>query len=1034
MLKFPASTQLSQVSQQMAAQGLEVALVVSAEDYPLGIMSLKLLNQMIAAELAAGRDLSSLWARNLDQISSQLEPIQASIAFEPNLTNAREHLLILDRAGKPQELLDTKQLYQKLKLTSQQASDRYNQISKEAARLKFCTEMNHIGCWQLNLLTMTSEWNQILYEILGLAPTIPGHYSTWNDLIHPEDRDRVIAEFNQAIKNHQELEVRHRIVQPSGKEIWLLTRGMALYNDQDQPITMVGICVDITDAHRIRLQLEQKEQEYQALIQQIAQRNQAWQETLDSITEAFVSIDHNWQVIQTNSAVSILTQRDHHQLIGMNFWEVFPQCAENHFGATYRTAMATKEYQEIRAFHPWFNAYLEVRIFPSKLGISLFARDVTESHRLKLERDRLLAYSPWITLIADSQGKLRQLNPAWENILGFTIAESIDRSFMDFVHPDEIERLIAHMRVTRLTNECSSGYELRYITKSGEVKWLSWDCIPFFAEDKIYAFGRDITYRKQIEDAILTLNHSLEQTVIERTQELRRREDYLKAIIKLQNLFIAQPFDQALPQALEILGKVTGSSRVFLFENDFSQGFSTSQIAEWCAPGITSQISNQDLQGMTRDQFPPSWLQTLPRGKYFYAKTSQVPEPHQSRLTAQQICSILEFPIKTQDQWWGFLGFDQCDQVKIWTESEINLLEAVALTLGLAIERQELEDSLLETTDKLNHSITLARSIASSTPSLIYTFDLATHSSTYTNRAPHVELGYDAEQREINPLALMHPEDLGRLKSYLQSLKTAESDQVYQIEYRIRNKDNEWQWYFSQDRVFKRDDQGRVTEIIGSATNISDRKLMEQKLEASLLEKEILLQELNHRVKNNLNLIKSLIVIKGKKITDPIAKQMFDSLQTKIMVISELHQQLCHARQLHPIDLGSYIQSLTSNFGNLYMDSPITIETETEKIQASISTAMSLGLILNELITNAVKYAFPNQATGKILVKLSQDQDAIYLLVRDNGVGFIQLDTLPDFKDSMGLAIVQLLVKQLKGQRNFRAIAEGTEIEIQVPH
>lgn len=984
MLRFHATANLSQVSQQMASQSVTEALVENDQAQPIGIISLKLLNQLIAAELKHGGDLPNLFSKTLDQIYPDLEPITASY---------------------------------------QQESDLF----------RLAIELNHIGCWHFDLVTKTAEWNHILYQLLGLNQSVAANYQTWNQSIHPDDRERVIQAFDQAIANHQELEIRHRILQPSGQQLWLLTRGITLYDHQDQPVTMVGICVDITDAHQIRLRLEQSEQE-------ISRQNQTWQQTLDSITEGFISLDHNWQITHVNAAASLVTGVSQGELIGGNFWDLFPSCYNNQFGAIYQQAMSTKTYQELTDFYPYFKAYLQVRVFPSELGISLFVKDLTDTHRLKLERDLLFTHSPWIMLISDHEGKIRQLNPAWQRILGYTLEESLDRPFTDFLHPDEVETTIAHTLHLYQTNQPSKSYQVRYMTKSGEVKWLSWDCIPFPLENKIYAFGRDVTGRKLAEDALLQVNQSLEQQVADRTLELNKTVNYLRAIIKLQNLFIAQSFEQALPQVLQTLGELTNSSRAFLFqnnwennsENNWNDKFTTSQIAEWCAPGIPPQISNLALQQMGSEQLPPHWAETLSQGKFFYAQTANIREPYQSPFTAQQIQSILDFPIQSQGQWWGFLGFDQCDQVKIWTESEITLLQAVASTIGLAIERQIVEHDLIETARKLNENMLFTQSIATATPSMIYIFDLETRTPTYLNRPHYLELGYDPQAMPDDPLSCLHPDDRIAMKDHLAKLRQANPDQIYSIEYRMRLPDQQYRWYFSQDRVFKRNSEGQVEQIIGAATNISDRKQIEQQIAQFLQEKEVLLQELNHRVKNNLNLIKSLVVLTAQRITDPIAKTQLNHLQTQIMIIDEVHHLLCSRDQLDSINLGDYINTLTNNFSSLYSDRPIKFELQTIPVKTSTSTAICLGLILNELIVNATKYAFHAQTPGVISVKLTHDQDGVYLSVSDNGVGSSDLDSTP----GTGLGIIKLLLKQLKGKFSHQTQphAHGSHIQIQVPH
>lgn len=180
-------------------------------------------------------------------------------------------------------------------------------------------------------------------------------------------------------------------------------------------------------------------------------------------------------------------------------------------------------------------------------------------------------------------------------------------------------------------------------------------------------------------------------------------------------------------------------------------------------------------------------------------------------------------------------------------------------------------------------------------------------------------------------------------------------------------------------------------------------------------EKELLLKEIHHRVKNNLEVISSLLELQSARITEPTAKRAMQSGQSRVQSMSLLHQRLYQGNNLAGIEMKAYFQQLTSLLLNGYeVNDRVDLTLDMETVELDIDTAVPVGLIVNELVTNSLKYAFPKEEAGRISIKLTKETDKTYhLSVKDDGVGK-STDAKPASK-SFGSQLVQLLVQQLDG-------------------
>lgn len=200
--------------------------------------------------------------------------------------------------------------------------------------------------------------------------------------------------------------------------------------------------------------------------------------------------------------------------------------------------------------------------------------------------------------------------------------------------------------------------------------------------------------------------------------------------------------------------------------------------------------------------------------------------------------------------------------------------------------------------------------------------------------------------------------------------------------------------------------------------DVSETRSVERTLRAALEEKEILLREIHHRVKNNLQVVSSLMKLQSRTALDPDVQIAFEECQHRIQSMALIHEQLYESVDFTDVDFPEYIRQLAQRLFRSYDVHPGRIELHTDigNVRLGVDTAVPCGLILNELLSNAFKYAFPGDRSGSVTIRVEKMQDeSVLMTISDNGVGLP-----PDVgfwnTKTLGLRLVRLLVRQLDGE------------------
>jgi PAS domain S-box-containing protein len=279
-------------------------------------------------------------------------------------------------------------------------------------------------------------------------------------------------------------------------------------------------------------------------------------------------------------------------------------------------------------------------------------------------------------------------------------------------------------------------------------------------------------------------------------------------------------------------------------------------------------------------------------------------------------------------------------------------------------------------------------------------------------------------------LEFVHPEDRAAVDEAY-SVSVREGQDTYEIEHRVVRKDTgEIRWVHEKCQHV-RDETGRITRSLGMVLDITERKRAEEHLKVSLGEKEVLLKEIHHRVKNNMQVISSLVSLQAEGSEDEAVRGLLRDVTDRVRSMALVHEKLYQSADLARVDFAEYARSLLNYLWRAHdaSGSGIRLALDLEPVSLAVDVAVPCGLILNELAGNALKHAFQGRSEGQVIVSLRRSEAGqVRLGVRDNGAG------LPPGMEwrqtrSLGLRLVQMLTGQLGCEVQVQA-GEGTAFEI----
>lgn len=310
----------------------------------------------------------------------------------------------------------------------------------------------------------------------------------------------------------------------------------------------------------------------------------------------------------------------------------------------------------------------------------------------------------------------------------------------------------------------------------------------------------------------------------------------------------------------------------------------------------------------------------------------------------------------------------------------------------------------------------------------VWDWNIQTGETFFNERWAEI-IGYKID--ELEPVSIetwmkfAHPEDLEESNNRLQAHFSGDSE-YYDFESRMRHKDGHWVWVHDRGKVFEWDDKGQPLRMCGSHIDITEQKRLEIHLKEAVRDRDILLKEVHHRVKNNLQLLMSLTRLKDKNGVIETSE-----IEDSINSIARAYEAIYKTDGINEISVRQYIQQVLDP---IIRSQSITLVSDIDDIQKTIDFLIPIGLILTELLNNSLKHGFKDTKDASVAITLIEEGQEITIKFCDNGQGYANnIIQNMDQLESFGLMIIKGLIDQLDGTIHFYNDG-GACAEIRVSH
>jgi PAS domain S-box-containing protein len=647
--------------------------------------------------------------------------------------------------------------------------------------------------------------------------------------------------------------------------------------------------------------------------------------------------------------------------------------------------------------------YLSVVTIFISLMAAVFNERVQAESALSKSLQRLAGHmdnSPLGIVELDGQQRIMRWSREAERVFGWSPAEVTGKRFDSFrwVCEEDFEMVGREMEGLANGTRPSSTIVNRNYRKDGTVVHCEWYNSGIYDPQ-----GKLISILSQVLD------------ITERVQV----EKISSARLRIANFAISHSLDEVLQYVLDEIEFATGSCIGFFHflgrdqETLWLQNWSTRTVKEFCTAegkgshypvrhaGIWADCVRQRRVVVHNDYAHELARKGLPPGHAVVLRELVVPV-----FRGEQIVAILGVGNKPRH----------------YDEKDIELASRLADLSWDVAERKRVEKDLKES--ELRYRI-----VADNT----YDWEFWQNPQDefiYNSPSCKQITGYEADDFVRDPGlldAIVYPEDR---EIYLEHANRAkEEKQPGGIDFRIVKKDGEIRWISHLCQPVY-DNDGQYRGIRGNNRDMTQNKNDEIALRQSLSEKEMLMRELQHRTKNNLNVVISLLQLGQNSLEDQHAQEVLSEVQSRIFSMVAIYDQLYRKGMVDQIELGKYIQNLTSELAASYLPQSgrIKMDVQVEDLVLDLKRAVPIGLILNELVINALKYAFPGDASGSIQICLKRQDGMVELTVVDDGVG-IDVKRVTPNGSGTGLKLVRILAKQINANFKLNTI-KGTSASI----
>ena len=879
-------------------------------------------------------------------------------------------------------------------------------LQEEHRRLKDAQIIGHIGSFERDLPGDTLYCSEEFFHIHGLEPqSEPINHHTFMSFVHPEDADSCLAAIRHTHETGEPLDLVNRIIRPDGHIRYVHRRAVLIRNDKGEPFRVYGTIQDIT---------EQKEAEQEV----ISLKEKLAQQATDQYRTLFNSIDEGFCILEVIFSEEEEPSKEHikdYRIIDANpaferqtgirkaadkcIRELLPDTPLSRFEQYGKVALERKANRfrdSIESVERWF----DVNAFPigsrEDRQVAVLLNDITErrrheeSLRESEERFRLMADSvPQIIWITDAEGRVEFFNKQWSDYSGIAFEPTTAaEAAVNFIHPDDAPGVITAFNEAMRTGK-RLKVEQRSRSATGEYRWFLNLAIPYRdpatnSITKWFGTSTDIHDRKLAEEA---LQHS------------KRR---LQKALSIETVGIV---------FFDLEGKIYDANKAFQRMSGYSHEDFIDGRVRWdkATPPEFMEVTLK-----ARDELFNKGQNTPYEKQYFNANGSR---------------------------WWGlFAG-------KRLSENEcvgfvVDIGKQKKAELQLKEFNNSLEQQIAERTQALQENAYFIRKVADITPDILFVYDLEQMRLQYINRDLYSMLGKSLETlRNMTPevlFSLLHPDEREAAHDFMHSFTDASDEALKEIEFRIRNRQREWRWFHCRSRVFKRNDEGRVVQLLSIMRDITEEKNTTQALlEAEKLSvKGTMARTIAHEVRGpaaNIALSMEMLQqeleseLKGKEDAMVYFHIVSKSCNRITNYINELlNISITESGAFIECDLAMIAEEVLSQAQDRLFLKDIKVERHFQQGVLISADRERLKIAFHNIILNAVDAM--EEQKGILQLFIHQQNNKVHFKVQDNGCGMTkeQLSRMFDAyytSKPKGLGV---------GLANVKAILQDHSANIQV--
>jgi PAS domain S-box-containing protein len=643
----------------------------------------------------------------------------------------------------------------------------------------------------------------------------------WIRQVHPDDRERVIEASDRSDRTGEPYSIEYRHIKKDGTVVWVREEAHVVERGPDgAPSLVQGVMYDITDRKRVEASLAEAETRYRNLVEQVPAVTYVWGGASKSGAGPATYLSPQVEQLLGFERTAfddpelwnrLLNPEDRDRVLAG--WDESVR-AGSAFRAEYR--MRTFEDRTIWVRDEAVPVGQNERGFPVYQGVVFDITDRKEAEaelRRAQERYQTLVEQLPVVVYQDAVDEVSTalyISPQYERMFGYPVEERLAQPtfWLERLHPEDRDRVIEESNRANATGE-PFVTEYRFLARNGRYVWVRDEAVLLRDE-----LDRPLLWQGVLMD--VTQRREAEAT-------LARRDAVLEAISFAAGRFLkTESWEAVIDEVLARVGGAVEASRAYVFENGSDErGRTMTERFEWVAAGVRHTLDEPGNRDYPYADGYATWEVELGAGKPVTLGISEAQAAQLEDLRSEGIRSCAAVPVIVGDEWWGYLGFDDCAAEREWSGAELDLLRTAADTLGAAIARRRAEVRLAETERRY-------RTLVETMPAITY-IQGAEPGAPVTYISPQVEsmLGYSPGEYEPSFegwAAKMHPEDRERVLAA--DRRSDQTGEPFIAEYRLRARDGRWVWVRDQAILVR--EQGGASYWQGVRFDITERKQAEE--------------------------------------------------------------------------------------------------------------------------------------------------------------------------------------------------------------